>query len=557
MTKKSQSPSSARSAVKSLRAIIYCRRGPDDREGKEKAHLTLAAQREVCRALCEREGYRVVAEYIDDGYSGRCWPAGKAYDARTQADEVTERYTSTLVRQRRPGFANVLQEIEKGLADVVVVRDMKRFSRPILMSGFQYFLYEFTKAHQAAAVHSATEGRIDFADEFRIMCTLIQDAAEDTGIRHRIACARAAIDREREKGRYFAPRVPWGYQRTPEGFKPDGQASEIYRGICKDLLKGKTLAPLVARLQELKIPTPRGAKCWSRNTVAGMLKNPIFMGQIRLGDKLIPCVDVAAPIVDEKTFLRIQAQFAARKRPVIRSRVTGGLATGLVRCGRCDSAMVLFPDPMGRSSYRCSRRIELKCRTAIKSDNLDDFMSHFLDLHPIMAADRKKSESRVQSQLSRLYARESELSRRVRNLNERLVNPRVKFDSRHFTEATAKANEELERLRQEIAKLERLPTRTLPEEHTKEERRHFERQTLVRNIFDRVAVNDGNVEFTLAGGKVFSVRRSARSKNGLGHWLPEPISKTRSDKRLTLLLPYPAIDQTLRLLNGALEIRGA
>ncbi len=110
MTKKA-SPAAAAAmpaTVKKLRCAAYTRKSSE--EGLDMAFNSLDAQREACEAYVtsqKAEGWSAIRERYDDGgFSG-----------------------GTL---ERPGLKRLLQDVEAGLIDVIVVYKIDRLSRSLM-----------------------------------------------------------------------------------------------------------------------------------------------------------------------------------------------------------------------------------------------------------------------------------------------------------------------------------------------------------------------------------------------------------------------------------------
>src|SRR5438270_13779369 len=89
-------------ATTAKRAVGYFRVSSEEQvEG-----YSIAAQERAYRQYCEAHSYTSVAEYRDEGKSAR-------------TDHI----------RRRPQFAQMLQDAQTGLFDVIVVHKMDRFSR--------------------------------------------------------------------------------------------------------------------------------------------------------------------------------------------------------------------------------------------------------------------------------------------------------------------------------------------------------------------------------------------------------------------------------------------
>ena len=104
----SRSPDAARDMPRRLRCAIYTRKSSE--EGLDMEFNSLDAQRDACEAYVtsqRAEGLAAIRERYDDGgFSG-----------------------GTL---QRPGLARLIQDVEAGLIDVIVVYKIDRLSRSLM-----------------------------------------------------------------------------------------------------------------------------------------------------------------------------------------------------------------------------------------------------------------------------------------------------------------------------------------------------------------------------------------------------------------------------------------
>ena len=90
-----------------MMAALYLRLSRDD-EGEEES-ASIKNQRKLLRAYCAEQGYFVYGEYVDDGYSG------------TSFD--------------RPAFRRMIADIEAGLVNLVITKDLSRLGRDYITAG--------------------------------------------------------------------------------------------------------------------------------------------------------------------------------------------------------------------------------------------------------------------------------------------------------------------------------------------------------------------------------------------------------------------------------------
>lgn len=86
---------------------IYCRLSKDD--GTDSESASIGTQKSILTNYMKQQGWRIVKVYVDDGYSG------------TNFD--------------RPEFQAMIKDIEGGLIDCVITKDLSRLGRNYLDSG--------------------------------------------------------------------------------------------------------------------------------------------------------------------------------------------------------------------------------------------------------------------------------------------------------------------------------------------------------------------------------------------------------------------------------------
>ena len=96
------------------RAGIYCRLSKDDDLQGESASIT--NQRLMLEKYCKENGFTIVNEYVDDGYSG------------TSFD--------------RPGVQRLLDDAKDGKINLIICKDLSRFGRNYIEVG-RYVDYIF------------------------------------------------------------------------------------------------------------------------------------------------------------------------------------------------------------------------------------------------------------------------------------------------------------------------------------------------------------------------------------------------------------------------------
>ena len=102
---------------KSYRVGLYLRLSSDDETQGES--VSIGTQRDILTDFCQEQGYQVYDTYIDDGYSG--------------------------MNFSRPGFMRLIQDVENGVINMVITKDLSRLGRDYIMTGYYSEIYFPTK----------------------------------------------------------------------------------------------------------------------------------------------------------------------------------------------------------------------------------------------------------------------------------------------------------------------------------------------------------------------------------------------------------------------------
>lgn len=217
------------------RAAIYARIS-SDREG---AGLGVARQVKDCRALCEREGFDVVAVFEDNDLSA--W-SGKA----------------------RPGYDQMWARVNAGEIDVVAVWHTDRLTRS------PRDLEDIIDTCQLrdVTIHAVTAGVLDLSTahgqlQARVAAAFARHESDQKATRVRRKHQELA-----EMGRPASLGGSYGYNQ--DGTVNNEQAAVI-RDLAARLLAGESLRSLTMWLTETGVLTAKGGTTWSTSTVRQIL----------------------------------------------------------------------------------------------------------------------------------------------------------------------------------------------------------------------------------------------------------------------------------------------
>ncbi|MCL5265483.1 MAG: recombinase family protein [Chloroflexi bacterium] len=338
-----------------MRAALYCRVSTDLQEKEQ----TIQSQVETLRKYAYDKGYEVVAEFLDDGYSG-----------------------ATL---ERPGLDRLRDALRSGEFEAVLVHSPDRLARKAVYQGL--LLEELEKADVRIEFLNHP---VDDSPEGKMLLGMQGLFAEYERAKIAERARRGKLHWARQ-GAVFTGFVPYGYRYLPRDGEPnrksgmeidEAQAAtvqQMYRWLIEERLSCRAIAK---RLTELGIPTCTGKTRWRPSTVNQILKDEVYKGTFYYnrgqsveptrpsrqnpyrkhkltGRKLRPrneWIPIPVPaIVDEITWEAAQRQLRENSLYSPRHNTHHSyLLRGLIRCPRCGGAYV-GGFARGRRYYRCSR----------------------------------------------------------------------------------------------------------------------------------------------------------------------------------------------------------
>lgn len=297
--KKSTRPIQSSSPVR--RVAIYTRKSTT--HGLDQEFSSLDAQWESCAAYVRGQPSweLTTTRYDDGGFTG--------------------------ANLERPAFQRLMQDVESGKVDVVVVYKVDRLSRSLL--DFASLVERFRKAdvYFVSVTQPFLSADSDAMAQLLLNILMAFAQFERQLIAERI---RDKITLSRRKGMWTGGNVPFGYRSEKSKlYVREDEAVAVVRifqlfvELRSDAAVAKTLHAQGART--------RSGHLWSRPSVANVLTNPIYAGYITLGEELND--GDHQPIIEREHFEQVQGIRRERAgRPLLRSRNPEYLLTGLLYC---------------------------------------------------------------------------------------------------------------------------------------------------------------------------------------------------------------------------------
>ena len=273
----------------------------------------------------------------------------------------------------RPGFDEMLLDIESGSINCIIVKDFSRFTRDYLEAG-DYLQRVFPRLGvRFISVNDGFDSIRDDATQLRIALWSLLSYYYSIDLSKKI---QAVIAYKQKEGSYVPARLPYGYKkvRTELGIEwmPDDLTAPIVREMFKDALSGLSAYAIAGKLNKQKIKAP-SSELWSNGTVLRLLRNISYTGTLvtrktrnniassRKTIKIPPAEWIRhyshhAPIVDDISFYSVQRMLSSRHSFPPRSRQSEDFFCGKLYCGICGRKMRLKRSSNGYNYFICPQR---------------------------------------------------------------------------------------------------------------------------------------------------------------------------------------------------------
>jgi DNA invertase Pin-like site-specific DNA recombinase len=278
-------------------------------------------------------------------------------------------------KRERPMFQEALGRCERGETGGVVVARLDRFARSAIDA-----LESIKRLNTAGARLVSVEDNFDGSTpmgRFAIgILTLIAELELERIKESWTTAIRAAV----ERGVHISSRPPTGYRRDPNGrlIRDEPGASAVAECFRRRAL-GASWTELAQFLEERGVYPPNGNPHWSKIGVAGILRNPVYLGQARSGS--VVKEEAHEPLVTRAEFDAVQGT-----RTLLRVR-DGSLASqamlgGLVRCAGCGHTLKITGNTDRKTAerypiYYCTGRYAkglCPSRAAVRASLVDRYV---------------------------------------------------------------------------------------------------------------------------------------------------------------------------------------
>lgn len=322
---------------------LYERLSRDDEQVGESN--SIQNQKMYLEEYARQKGLRNIRHFSDDGYSGTNF--------------------------NRPGFTALLEEIEAGRVETLVVKDLSRFGRNYLQVGYYTEIVFPKKGVRFIAINNSVDSANPSDNDLTPFLNIMNEwYAKDTSNK-----IKAVFKSRMKNGLRCSGSIPYGYKRTKEDKQQllvDEPAAEVVRRIFRLACQGVGVSTIASILTEEKvlIPSAYAAKhfpenCrhkeiadpyrWNATTVGYILDRQEYLGHTVLGksvcenfktkqrraataDELMIFPDTHEAIIDQDTW-DIARKIRLNKKPKTASGTYTHRLSGLVYCADCGARM--------------------------------------------------------------------------------------------------------------------------------------------------------------------------------------------------------------------------
>lgn len=321
----------------------YIRLSKEDGD-KEESDSVGNQRKLITRYLNGKDEFILHDCYIDDGFSGTNF--------------------------NRPSFQRMISDIEAGVIDCVIVKDLSRFGRDYIDTG--KYLERYFPDHDVRFI-SITDN-IDSAKQSYDMLLPIKNIFNEQYARDISKKVYASMNMKQKAGDFIGAFPSYGYKKSPVNKNKlliDEYAADIVREIFSLYIQGVGKLSIAKRLNAKNIPCPseykrlngenyknprrlKNASYWTYSTIHTILQNEMYIGNMVQGTRhqrlrgkqraldrkdWIIVENTHDPIIDLETWEKTQRLLAIQHRD-LDLETNKSIFAGFLKCGDCGRSMM-------------------------------------------------------------------------------------------------------------------------------------------------------------------------------------------------------------------------
>lgn len=285
----------------------------------------------------------------------------------------------TGLNTNRPSFQRMLKDLESGLVNTIITKDLSRLSRNSFEANYYIELYFLERNIRYISILDNVDTYLKNSNNDMIQFkTLINDWYSKDISRK----VKSGMWARKEKGLYLGSRAPYGYSKSKDNKNQlivNKEQAEIVRLIFEKFDNGEKQANIARYLQNCKVLAPssyndkgiltKNIYKWD-STVGKILRNKVYLGHTEYGKtinlsyksqkvKYMPrdewkiTMNTHEPIIDQELFDRVQRKLNVEGKT--RSQKFDWLLNGLVYCKECGSQMILKVEYRNQETIKSKR----------------------------------------------------------------------------------------------------------------------------------------------------------------------------------------------------------
>lgn len=325
--------------TKSFRVGLYIRLSREDGDKEESSSVT--NQREILkRYVYEQPNFFIVKEYVDDGWTGANFD--------------------------RPKFKEMIADIEAGIIDTVITKDLSRLGRERL--GVGHYTEIYFPEHNVRYI--ALLDNIDtYFDAGMNDMAPFKGVINDMYVRDISKKIRSSLIERKKAGNFLGVTAPYGYQKDPNNkfhLIINEKEAKVVKRVFRLYLEGNGLTRIAQILTKDGIPVPGESRdigktrrtalysSWKQTTIRRILDNRVYLGELvqfkrrKINYKskrriTVPeeeryiCRGTHETIIDEESFNAVQN--ILKKNKSFKGLKHDYLFKGLLFCSECGARL--------------------------------------------------------------------------------------------------------------------------------------------------------------------------------------------------------------------------
>lgn len=325
-------------------ACMYLRLSREDGDSSESN--SISNQRQIIKSYAKENDIKLSYEYVDDGFSGSNF--------------------------ERPHFKNMIDDLNKGKFNIIIVKDLSRFGRDYIESG-KYLQKIFPeKGVRFISVNDNYDSEnADMSDTHLILP--IRNFINDSYCRDISMKVKSSKEVKRKNGEFIGAFAPFGYKKDDKNKHKlviDKEVSHIIERIFNMKIEGYSSKAIADFLNSIGTITPskhkenngdnfntgfvvKNAK-WDAKMINRIISNKVYIGVLEQGKttklnyKSKKEIDVSKedwiviqnahePIISKSIYLLANKMLL---RDVKQSKDKPCILSGMLYCKDCGSPMV-------------------------------------------------------------------------------------------------------------------------------------------------------------------------------------------------------------------------